>query len=199
MYFAYAQAAMQQSSSILSNRRHITLAVRATTNPAGLAEAAQREIQSIDRDQPVTGVRTLDEAVARSVMPQRFNTSLAAILAGFALLLAMIGVYGVMNFSVSGRVREIGIRMALGAQSADVVRMIVRQGMALVLFGVMLGLAASLALTRVLASLLYGVSVTDPLVFILIPALLCLVALLACYVPARRAARVDPTVALRYE
>jgi putative ABC transport system permease protein len=199
MYFSYAQAAMQQSSSIAGNRRRITLAVRVDGNPASYADAVRREISGIDKNQPVTGVRTLGETVARSVMPQRFNALLLGIFAGLAVLLAMIGVYGVMNFAVTGRTREIGIRMALGARGADVVRMIVGQGMLLVVIGVIIGLASSFVLTRLIANLLYETSATDPVVFAIIPTLLGLAALIACYIPARRATKIDPMIALRYE
>jgi predicted permease len=199
MYFSYAQAAAQNSSSIASNRRRITLAVRVKGNPSDYADMVRGEISRIDKDQPVTGIRTLDETVARSVTPQRFNALLLGIFACLAVLLAMIGVYGVMSFAVAGRTREIGIRMALGARGADVMRMIVGQGMLLVLFGVGIGLAASFALTRLIANLLYGTSATDPVVFAAIAALLSLVALVACYIPARRATKIDPMNALRYE
>jgi predicted permease len=199
MYFSYAQAATQNSNSIAGNRRRITLAVRVNGNPANFADAVRGEIAAIDKNQPVTSIRTLDETVARSVTPQRFNALLLGIFACLAVLLAMIGVYGVMSFAVTGRTREIGIRMALGARGADVVRMIVGQGMLLVVLGVVIGLAASFALTRLIANLLYGTSATDPVVFIAIPALLSLVALVACYIPARRATKIDPMIALRYE
>jgi putative ABC transport system permease protein len=199
MYFPYAQAGAQASRSIVASRRRITLAVRASSSLGSLGEAVRREIASIDKNQPVTGVRTMSESVARSVMSQRFSALLVAIFAGLALALAMIGVYGVMSFSVGGRTREIGIRMALGAQGADVMRMIVGQGMWLVVAGIIVGLAASFAATRLMAGLLYGISTTDPLVFFIIPALLAGVALLACYLPARRATKINPMEALRYE
>ncbi|MDT4897638.1 MAG: hypothetical protein QOH25_2715 [Acidobacteriota bacterium] len=199
MYFSYAQAAMQGSSSIVGNRRRITLAVRVDGNPAGYADAVRREISGIDKNQPVTGVRTLTDTVARSVMPQRFNALLLGIFAVLAVLLAMIGVYGVMSFAVTGRTREIGIRMALGARGADVVRMIVGQGMLLVVIGVVIGLASSFVLSRLIATLLYDTSATDPVVFAIIPTLLGVVALVACYIPARRATKIDPMIALRYE
>ncbi|HYN85047.1 MAG TPA: ABC transporter permease [Pyrinomonadaceae bacterium] len=199
MYFTFRQAGLQRSSSIANNSRRITLAVRGAGDTAALARAARAEVAGIDKNQPVAGVRTLGDAVSRSVTPQRFNTLLLGVFAALAVALAMIGVYGVMSFSVGGRTREIGIRMALGAQRRDVVGMILRQGMALVAVGVALGLAASAALTRWMTTMLYGVSATDPLVFAAVTALLIAAALVACYVPARRATKISPMEALRYE
>jgi predicted permease len=199
MYFNYAQTGIQRSNSISNNSRRITLAVRASGDLASLGSVVRQEIFQIDRNQPVTGLRTLDEAVSRSVMPQRFNTLLIGLFAALALGLAVIGVYGVMSFTVGGRTREIGIRMALGAQAEDVVKMIVGQGMRLVALGVAVGVAAAFALTRWMESMLYGVSATDPLVFAAATALLVVAAFVACYLPARRATKVSPMSALRYE
>jgi putative ABC transport system permease protein len=141
----------------------------------------------------------MEQLIGRSIAPQRFNLSLLSLFAALGLLLAAVGIYGVMAYSVSQRTHEFGIRMALGAQTRDVLKLIMRQGMMQALIGVGIGLIASLTLTRLMKSLLFGVSPTDPLTFALIALLLTTVALLACYIPARRAARVNPLTALRYE
>jgi putative ABC transport system permease protein len=178
----------------------VMFAVRsAGADPLNLVAAIKSEVQAINPNVPVYEVATLESLLGRHVAPRLFNTWLLGLFAAVALALAAVGVYGVMSFSVSAKTREIGIRMALGAQGSDVLRMIIRQGMRLVLAGVALGLAASLALTRVMKSLLFGVSATDPWTFALILLLVIGVALGASFVPARRASRVDPMVALRYE
>jgi putative ABC transport system permease protein len=141
----------------------------------------------------------MDQLLSASVANERFNPFLLVLLAALALGLAAVGIYGVLAFGVSRGSREIGIRLALGARPRDVLRLVVRQGMQLVIAGVLLGIAGALALTRLMASLLYGVSPTDPATFAVVSALLTMVALIACYFPARRAMRVDPMVALRVE
>jgi putative ABC transport system permease protein len=178
----------------------MTLVVRTKSgDAAGLAASLRTAIQQVDPEQPVYDIMTMNQVLARSIATRRFNMLLLGIFACVALLLAGVGLYGVMNYSVAQRTHEIGIRMALGAQGKDVLRMVVGQGMLFTLIGLGLGLVAAFALTRVMSGLLVGVSTTDPWTFIGVSVLLALVALLACYIPARRAMRVDPLVALRYE
>jgi putative ABC transport system permease protein len=176
-----------------------TLVVRADGDPLGLVPAVLAEIKAIDKDQPISSIHTMEEMMAKSVSQRRFNMLLLAIFAGVALLMAVVGIYGVMSYSVGQRTHEIGLRMALGANTADVLRLLLGQGMKLVVMGMAIGLAAAIALTRLISSLLFDVHATDPATFVAISLLLALVALLACYVPARRAAKVDPVVALRLE
>ena len=178
----------------------MTLVIRARSgNPMRLASAVTREVRALDPDLPVADVKLMEQYLSASVAQRRFSMTMLAIFAGVALTLAAVGLYGVISYSVATRTREMGVRIALGAGRQDVVGLVVREGMGLVAAGVVAGLAGALLLTRVLASLLYGVSATDPATFAGLAALLSGVALLAAYIPARRAARVDPMVALREE
>ena len=153
----------------------------------------------MDQDVPLFSVKTMEEYLSTSVAGPRFSTTLLSIFAGVALVLTIVGLYGVMSYSVAQRTNEIGIRMALGAQSRDVLLMIVKQGSVLILLGLGIGLAGAYALTRVISSLLFGVTAKDPFTFAAVSVLLAMVALLACYIPALRATKVDPMNALRCE
>jgi putative ABC transport system permease protein len=176
------------------------IAVRAVTgNPLVLLPAVQNAVWSVDRNVALGSVRSMEDTIARSLLKRKFTMTLLTIFAGLAVALASIGLYGVMSYSVSQRTREIGIRMALGAQRTDVLRLVVRQGMLLTTIGVGLGLAGSLGLTRLISSLLFGVSATDIGTFGAVSTLLLMIALVACWLPARRASSVDPMVALRAE
>ncbi len=173
--------------------------VRTTVEPLSLQAAMKQEIAAVDPRLALSQIATMDEIAARSVATQRFNMILLGLFAGLGLLLAAVGIYGVMSYAVAERTNEIGIRMALGAQTRDVLRLVLGQGMKLTLLGVILGLAASFGLTRLMQGLLFGVSATNPLTFVVVTIFLSLIAGLACWLPARRAARVDPLTALRYE
>lgn len=179
--------------------REVILAVRGNGDPLGLIDAIHKEISALDKDLPLAEVKTLDTVAATAVASQRFTLWLVSFFALTALLLAAIGIYSVLSYLVAQRTREIGIRMALGAEVGDVLQLILRQGMTLVVVGVAVGIAAAIALTRLMKGLLFEVKTTDPLTFLLVAAALALVALAACYLPARRAAKVDPMIALRYE
>jgi putative ABC transport system permease protein len=176
-----------------------TVVARTSVEPMSLAEAVRQAIWKVDSDQPMWKVRTVEYLLDQRVADRRFLMALMGIFASLALVLTVIGLYGVISYMVNQRTQEIGIRMALGAQAGNILNMVLRQGMTLVLTGVALGLGAAWLLTRLMAQLLYGVSATDPLTFIGISLLLTLVALLACYFPARRATKVDPMIALRWE
>jgi predicted permease len=175
------------------------LAVRTAGDPDSIISAVRAQVRAVDPDQPLYHVATLEQTLSESLAPRRFNMLLLGIFAGIALALATVGIYGVMAFSVTQRTHEIGIRMALGAQKSDILRLVVGQGMILALIGVGIGIAGALALTRFIASMLYGVKPTDLQTFIGVSLVLIIVALLACYIPARRATKVDPMTALRYE
>ncbi|HEX8140368.1 MAG TPA: ABC transporter permease [Pyrinomonadaceae bacterium] len=179
----------------------ITLVLRAAggQDPASLTSAVRGAVQAVDPDQPVFDIKTMDQWISETIAQRRLNMILLGTFALVALLLAAVGIYGVISYSVTQRTHEIGIRMALGAQRSDVLKMILGQGMGLTFAGIGIGLVGALLLTRLLSSLLFGVSAFDPLTFILVSVLLTVVSLLACYLPARRATRVDPMIALRYE
>jgi predicted permease len=179
--------------------RLVNVVVRSNTDPVQLASAVIHQLHQLDPDLPVSGVLTMDQRVAESLARRRFATVLLGLFAVFALALATIGIYGVMAYLVNQGTREIGIRMALGASQRGVLRLVVKQGLVLALCGVGLGLVLAVAFSRLVSSLLFGVQATDPLTFATIALLLLMVALLASYIPARRAARIDPMISLRYE
>jgi putative ABC transport system permease protein len=175
------------------------LIVKSRMDPRSLADPVRQQVMAVDKDQPLFSIQTMQEVVADSVSNRAFQTVLLSLFAAVAMTLATIGIYGVMSHSTAQRTREIGIRMALGAQKRDTLRLVVGQGMFLALLGVSIGVIGALALTRFMSSLLYGVKPTDPMTFIGVSLLLAAVSLVASYIPARRATKVDPMVALRYE
>jgi putative ABC transport system permease protein len=177
----------------------MTYFVRTATDPVALLPAIKDKIREVNREQAFSSVTTIDQLVAQSLNQRRFNLLLLASFAILALILASVGLYGLISFMTAQRTQEIGVRMAFGADRADVLKLIIGQGMALTLAGVLIGLVASLALTRLMQSLLFGITATDPTTFVVIAVVLSAVPLLACYIPARRAMKVDPIVALRYE
>lgn len=179
--------------------RRINLLTLTEVEPLSLASAVRAQVAALNKDQAVFNVRTMEQTVAQSVAARRFSMFLLTVFAIVALALASLGIYGLMSYAVAQRTREIGVRMALGAQMSDVLKLVVGQGMKLALVGVVLGLVASVALTQLMKTLLFGVSATDPLTFLVIAFLLTVVAMLACWLPARRATKVDPMEALRYE
>lgn len=195
-YTNFNQTPLQSLPSIVEQ---INLLTRTETEPLGLASAVRGQVAVLNRDQPVFDIRTMEQIVAQSIATRRFSMLLLTVFAIAALALASLGIYGLMSYAVAQRSREIGVRMALGARGADVLKLVIGQGMKPALIGIALGLVASVALTRTMKNLLFGVSATDPLTFAAIAFVLVLVALLACFVPARTATKVDPMIALRSE
>lgn len=190
--FIYQQALQNYSGKM-------TLVARTTAEPATMVDALRNEVRALEPNLPTADITTLAEQVRLSLLPARLTAGLLGVFGLLALVLATVGIYGVVSYSVANRTHEIGIRTALGAQSKDILKLVLREGMVMVAIGVALGLGVAYAATRVISSFLYGVSATDPITFLGVSVLLATVALAACFLPARRAAKVDPTAALRYE
>ena len=190
MYLPYAQA---------SKGLPLIVVLRSANDPGLVSSSVRQQVRELDPRLPVYDVKTMDEVLSAAVARPRFTTLLLVAFGGVAILLAAVGIYGVMSYTVNQSVREIGIRMALGAQAGDVLKLVIGQGLRLTLMGAMIGVSGAFGLTRLMAGLLFEVKPIDPMIFILVPVLLVTIALLACYLPARRATKVDPLVALRYE
>jgi putative ABC transport system permease protein len=178
---------------------YLTMLVRTSTDPLKLASSIQSAIWSVEKDLPISSIHTMEQIRSHSIAQPRLTALLLGVFAALALILATVGIYGVMAYSVTQRTHEMGLRMALGARASDVLALVVGHGMLLTATGIALGLAGAFAITRVLEKFLWGVRPTDPVTFIAVSLLLAAVALLASYLPARRATEVDPMVALRYE
>jgi putative ABC transport system permease protein len=197
-YVPAAQAGYK-TSALFESWFPRTLVVRASVNPLSLSRAVKDAVASVDPTVPTGKFRSMEQVLSHSLALRAFMRLLLSVFAGLALLLASVGIYGVISYAVSQRKREIGVRMALGARPVDVLRLILVDGLKLVLVGIALGVAAAAALTRLLGSLLYRVSGTDPVIFLSVTVVLLAVSLFACYLPAMRATRVDPMAALRDE
>jgi putative ABC transport system permease protein len=177
----------------------MTILVRTVNEPTSLVPALRQTVLSIDPNQPIAEINTMEKIVSDSIAQPRLNVMLMSLFGGLALLLAMVGIYGLLSYAVTQRTQELGIRIALGAQVVDVLQLVLRQGMLLALIGEAIGLLGAFALTRLIRGLLFGVTPTDASIFLVVVAVLTMIALLACYVPARRATKIDPLKALRYE
>jgi putative ABC transport system permease protein len=177
----------------------MTLLVRTTTDPLSVVGAVRSAVLSIDPNQPISNVSTLEKVVDESVAQRRLNMLLMGLFGALAMLLSAVGIYGLLSHAVTQRTQEMGIRMALGAQVSDVLKLVLKQGMMLALIGEAIGLVGALALTRLIRGLLFGVTPNDVTTFVVVAGVLGIVALMACYLPARRATKVDPLIALRYE
>ena len=198
MYIPLAQ--LKNSFMALNNKIiPMTWVVKTSVDPLTLSAAVKKQVMEADGQLAVAHVRSAGQVVSEAMASQDFNMTLLTLFAGIAVVLAAIGIYGMLAYSVRQRAQEIGIRMALGAQRGDVMRMVVGHGMKLAAFGIVLGAAGAFGLTRLLTALLYGVKANDPSTFFGVSLLLAFIAMLACWIPARRATRVDPIVALRYE
>ncbi|MFZ3258560.1 MAG: FtsX-like permease family protein, partial [Candidatus Acidiferrales bacterium] len=189
VYWPYPELAYSQ----------MTVVMRTETDPLALVSSVRQIVQQMDKDEPISNIATMDQLISDSVARSRLTAVLLGVFAALAMILACIGIYGVMTYATAQRRNEIGIRMALGAQRGDILRLVLGQGVRLAILGVVIGIAGGLALTRLLQSLLFHISASDPLTFAGVAILLTLVVLAACYLPARRAMRVDPMDALRYE
>jgi putative ABC transport system permease protein len=194
VYVPFLQSAPDYLSGVASA---MTVVVRSAMDPAALTTALREQVQALDKNQPVSEIRTMEWYLADSMAQRRFNMLLLGAFAGLALVLAAVGIYGVIAYTVEQRTHEMGIRIALGARGSDILRLVFANSMVTTVAGIVIGLVAAFALTRLLQSLLYQVTATDPFVFATIPILLLLVAIVATYIPARRAMKVDPITALR--
>jgi putative ABC transport system permease protein len=190
---------LQDPLSGKNYQRSMTIVARSKSNAGAIAGPLRAAVTSVDKSLPVYALKPMTEHLRESLARRRFNLILLSIFSCVALALAAVGIYGVISYGVTQRTHEMGIRMALGAKRRDVLKLVVRQAMVLALAGVGIGLLASFALTRLIKGLLFSVSVTDPMTFVAIAVLMTLIALIACLIPARRATKVDPLVALRYE
>jgi putative ABC transport system permease protein len=199
MYGSYRQHVWDYPGGLYTGHLWKNFVIRTASDPLKLIASVQRIVAQADKDQVVFNFKSMEQRLSDVLAPQRFWMRLFGIFAGLAVILAAIGIYGVMSYSVSQRTHEFGIRMALGAHRRDVLRLVMKRGLVLALIGVAIGIGGALALTRLISGFLYGVTATDPLTFAAVALLLTAVALAASYIPARRATKVDPLVALRHE